>query len=107
MDEKQKYFLNRSSLRRSVDEQDQNLDYSPSSTITSHKRRRSSTINDQSDLFSNPQHLTYNPNILPIPTTSRKRSVHDNSFIQEYHQPVRKFILIFHEILFFYFCIDK
>jgi len=95
MDEKQKYFLNHSLLRRSIDEQDQNIDNLSSSTITSNKRRRSSTINDQSDIFSNHQHLIYNQNILPITPTSRKRSVHNDYFVPEYDQHVRKYIYIF------------
>jgi len=95
MDEKQKYFLNRSTLRRSIDEQDQNIDHLPSSTITSNKRRRSSTINDQSDIFSNDQHLIYNQNILPITTSSRKRAVHNDYFVPEYDQHVRQKIYRF------------
>jgi len=96
MDEKQKQYLNRSLLRQSIDEQDQNIDHIPSSRIISHKRRRSSTINDQSDPFSNHQHLIFNQDSLPITTTttkkSRKRPVHEDYFTQEYDQHVRKFL---------------
>lgn len=99
MDEKQKYFLNRSLSRQSIDEQDQQSDRLLSSTIVSPKRRRSPTINDQFDLFSNPQNLTYNQNILPPTTRSQKRSIHEDYLIPEYDQHVRKnFFLIFNLI---------
>lgn len=76
MNEKEKYSRNNSLLRQSIDEQDQ---------------FPSSTLNHQSDLFSNHQQLTYNQNILPIPTTvSRKRSIQSDYSIQESAQQVRE-----------------
>jgi len=104
MDENQKHVMNHSSFRRSIDKQNQNMnshcqrivpisiDHLPSSTVNSHKRLRSSTINEQSDLFPNNHPSIYTHNILPI-TTSRKRSVEDDSYIQQYDQHVRKLIL--------------
>jgi hypothetical protein len=102
MDEKPKQMINRSSLRRYIDEENRDsnfacqqplpisIDHLSSTSTISHKRRRSSTINEQTDLFSNNQHLLYNQNILSIPTTTRKRSIQDNYFLHEYDQSVRK-----------------
>ncbi|CAF2933168.1 unnamed protein product [Rotaria sp. Silwood2] len=99
MDEKKKRIMNRSSLRKCADEQHGeninldcqqltpiSIDYLPSSIITSPKQHRSSTINEQTELFSNNQQLIYNQNILPITPKSRKRSIEDDYFIQEYNQ---------------------
>jgi hypothetical protein len=102
MDDRQKRIMKNSSLERSIDEQNPNIhshcqrlipismDHLPSSTIISHKRRRSSTINEQSELFFNNQHFIYNQNILPITTTTRKRPIQDEYFSQEYDQQVNK-----------------
>ena len=92
---KQKRLRKNSS--QSIDEQNQNIQshyqrFIPISIdhlSSTHKRRRSTTINQQSDLFPNNQHLIYNQNILPIQTpTSRKRTIQNDHFIQEYDQHV-------------------
>ena len=81
MDKKQKDFLHRSLLRRSMDEQDRNLHRFPTSTT-----------NDPTDLFTNDRYVVFDQNPLPIPTmTSRKRPRQDDYSIQEYQPQVRKF----------------
>ncbi|CAF1213241.1 unnamed protein product [Rotaria sp. Silwood1] len=102
MDEKKKRIMNRSSLRQRTIEHDKNMnldcqqlipisiDYIPSSTIISSKQHRSSTINEEIELFSNNQQSIYNQNILPITPIRRKRPIEDNYFIQEYDQHTNK-----------------
>ncbi|CAF3698378.1 unnamed protein product [Rotaria sordida] len=103
MDEKKKRIMNRSSLRQCVDEHGENInldcqqltpisiDYLPSSTIISPKQHRSSTINQQTELFSNNQQLIYNQNILPITSISRKRPRGEvDYFIPEHDQHTNK-----------------
>ncbi|CAF1194608.1 unnamed protein product [Rotaria magnacalcarata] len=93
--------MNRSSVRSCIDEHNETTNpnyqqrivpipvgYLPSATIITPQQQRSSTVNEQTEFYSN---LMYNQNVRPIATAvSRKRPIQDDDLIQEYDQYTNK-----------------